>query len=222
VREFGVFVDFALPVEGGVTEMAFGLVHSSELAAWDQGAGMMTKGGGTDALDPTDLMRPWQHVKAKLMHVDFKKGRIFLSIRRADPNPLLETLDSLLAGTSSRPEGPTLKTLNPRHPMDVSTDLRPLIGDLEVAVKFAQEVAATEGVTRATLGARVHSRASSQDVEVYLAKADGASGLEGGFHATYKIVLRKGMDVQEVEVESSLERNAVRALAAETVRRLTM
>lgn len=230
VREFGAFVDFMLDTytDSGeeAQEMVFGLVHVSEVA-WD--VGLASDGRPTN---PLKDLRTGQRTRAKIVHVDFAKGRVFLSIRRATPNPLLETLDSLLActlpGSTPAPPSTGLALGSPRQTTDASTDLRPILGDLEVAVEFVEHLRAAEGVESASLGVRLESRASSQDVEVYLAKAkddgqraeEAAVSGDGGL-VEYKLVLRKGKDVQEVEVVCALAREEVRQLAAATVRRLT-
>lgn len=237
VRPFGVFVDFPLKNEDGTDEMAFGLVHSSELS-WDAYPTSSQNGGAPSGAAPNSktsqqigvpgaLFIPGQQVTARLTHVDFAKGRIFLSIKRATPNPLLETLDSLLANAGGTPavanDGASASAVpGPRQTMDASVDVRPLLGDLEVAQKFAEAVVETEGVVSATLGVRLESRASSPDVEVYMAKESAVSEGEddGKAPKVYKLVLRKGRDVQEVEVACMLDRASLRELAAATVAKI--
>jgi len=237
VRPFGIFVDFPLTLESGKEETAIGLVHSSEVF-WDN-ARPASVSGQKAATQPVPSspeesgigkdqflvgFSVGQTVTARLTHVDPKKARIFLSIRRATPNPLLETLDSLLAstGAGATMPGGTAAPTGPRQTIDAAVDMRPLLGDLEVAVKFAEDIVEVEGVVSANLGVRLESRASSPDVEVYMAKETGGeaslSNSEGG--AIYKLVLRQGRDVQEVEIKCVRDRVAVRELAAATVAKI--
>jgi len=234
VRPFGIFVDFPLTLKSGKEEIAIGLVHSSEVS-WDNALPASISGkkaeiqpvffspedGGTGQMAGFAV---GQAVIARLTHVDPKKARIFLSIRRATPNPLLETLDSLLAstgaGATTMPS--TAVPGGPRQTIDAAVDMRPLLGDLEVAVEFAEDIVEMEGVVSANLGVRLESRASSPDVEVYMAKETGeeaSMGISEGARV-YKLVLRQGRDVQEVEITASLDRVAVRELAAATVAKI--
>ncbi|KAL4541616.1 hypothetical protein Ndes2437B_g05962 [Nannochloris sp. 'desiccata'] len=235
VRPFGIFVDFPLKLESEKEEIIIGLVHSSEVS-WDNA--LPASVSGKKAAKPpvsfsseesgTGQMADYavgQAVTARLTHVDPKKARIFLSIRRATPNPLLETLDSLLASTGAGGTMPGTGTAapgGPRQTIDAAVDMRPLLGDLEVAVKFAEDIVEVEGVVSANLGVRLESRASSPDVEVYMAKEKGEEASLGDSDGgtIYKLVLRQGRDVQEVEIKCVLDRAAVRELAAATVAKM--
>ena len=222
VRPFGVFLDFML---GELP--AFGLVHTSEIS-WD-----------TLSSSPALTLTAGQEITARLTHVDISKGRIFLSIRRATANPLLQTLDSLLSSsviprydTTTTTTTTTDSTTNrdggvmpvERQTLDAAVDVRPFMGDMDVAVKFAESVLEVEGVISAELGSRLEGRASSPGVEIYMAKdattttssSSGGSGDDEG-PTTYKLVLRQGRDVQEVKVLSTLQRAALREVAAELV-----
>ncbi len=234
IRPFGIFVDFPLKLENGKEEIAIGLVHSSEIS-WDNALPASVSGksrkqavpfapaGDGGGASQVEEFTPGQVVTARLTHVDPKKARIFLSIRRATPNPLLETLDSLLANTGA---GATLPgaTLpgGPRQTLDAAVDMRPLLGDLEVAAKFAEAIVEVEGVVSATLGVRLESRASSPDVEVYMAKDTGevASVSDSEDGNVFKLVLRQGRDVQEVGIKCVLERAELREVAAATVAKI--
>ena len=115
-----------------------------------------------------------------------------------------------------------------RQTLDAAVDVRPFMGDMDVAVKFAESVLEVEGVISAELGSRLEGRASSPGVEIYMAKdatttttttsssSSGGSGDDEG-PTTYKLVLRQGRDVQEVKVLSTLQRAALREVAAELV-----
>jgi predicted RNA-binding protein with RPS1 domain len=211
VREFGVFLEVEVQTVVGPALVA-GLVHSSEVS-WREGGG---GGGGGGA------PREGQRLQARVLHVDPAKARVFLSIRRAGANPLLETLDSLLASSApsaTAPGGLAGPGGQARQTVDAATDLRPLLGDLEAAARFVAAVGAAPGVGGAALGARLQSRATSQELQVYLAKADAAEAAAEAAGGTqrYRLVVRQGMDVQEVALTAALARGAVRELAARTV-----
>lgn len=122
-------------------------------------------------------------------HVLFLAARIFLSIRRTTANPLLETLDSLVTSAAASANGGSSSASSsaasgagasggegsqaaaPAAPLDE----RPQLGDLPEAVRFCELL--MEGgrgaVLSATLGVRLQSRASSQELEVYLVRSWG-------------------------------------------------
>lgn len=178
VRDFGVFVDF--PIHDQVSNAPvsiLGLVYTTEVS-WD---------AERPHLSPGDTL------KAKVIHVDIPKKHIFLSFKRTTPNPLLETLDSLL---DARVHGGGSNEEDSRTTFDASSDMRPLLGDLEDAVKLKSLLEAVQGVRKVTLGPRLQSRASSQNVEIYLAKAEESNG-------TKKVIVRRGYDVQEMAIQSS-------------------
>lgn len=130
---------------------------------------------------------------------------------------MLETLDSLLA--SSRPGEGALDGGNAmggsRETVDAASDLRPFVGDLDAAVAFCRRLRTYSGIVSVVLGVRLQSRASSQELEVYLAKGpnEKADQREGAVK-DFKLVLRQGMDVQECVLSTTLGREDVKGLAA--------
>ncbi|GAB4821717.1 hypothetical protein N2152v2_008763 [Parachlorella kessleri] len=309
VKSFGCFVDFEIPPAGapgtarqgqqpaaaaGAAEVAVaeaeddeglasplrgrGLIHVSHLA-WDP------------VRNPAQVFKVGQTLPAVLSHVDLEQGRVFLSFRLATPNPLQQTLDSMLGlstsaaaarggggsraadslngttagwytGESSSSSGGGhggRETSNPREggageapgsSGEPQVDLRTRLGDMEVAVRFAEALRRTPGIEDAQLGVRLQSRAASQALEVrgvmlgcsvalvctwsapvgyqlqvYIAKddpalGDGSQAGEGSHAAAacqYRLVLRQGLDVQEVALVASLSREEVRRLVAATV-----
>lgn len=180
VRDFGVFVDFAIHDEISNTPVSvLGLVYTTEVS-WDADRPRLSTG---------------QTLKAKVIHVDIPKKHIFLSFKRTTPNPLLETLDSLLDATKNE----TASNEESRTTFDASADMRPLLGDLEDAVKLKSLLESVQGVRNVTLGPRLQSRASSQNVEIYLAKTEESNG-------TTKLIVRRGYDVQELQSSGSVSR----------------
>lgn len=117
---------------------------------------------------PSPALRPrplqaGQQVRAKIMHVDAVKARVFLSMRRTAPNPLLETLDSLVTAAAAAPQAPAGSAADTNAGgADGQLDQRPALGDLPEAAAFAGLLRAARGVHSVQLGVRLQSRASSQ------------------------------------------------------------
>ena len=175
VTDFGVFCRF--DVQG--SELV-GLVYRTEISWMDEdgAAAMKTISVGDSRL-------------ARVVHVDQSKARVFLSFKRTEANPLLETLDTLMmtgGDTSGRSPSTGRETVE-------SIDLRPLLGDLEEAKTIAASLKQA-GFHSVSLGARLNSKATSQQVEVYLSKADGADD------EVTTMIVRKSDAVQEVRVKS--------------------
>lgn len=128
-----------------------------------------------------------QHVRAKVVHVDASEGkrRVFLSLRRTAPNPLLETLDSLVTSAAARSAAADAAGGSSGASSgaggsggEASTaqlDQRPALGDLPEALRFCELM--LEGgrgvVAAATPGVRLQSRAAAQEIEVYMVREWG-------------------------------------------------
>eukprot|EP00890_Picochlorum_soloecismus_P001203 jgi/Picsp_1/2083/NSC_05548-R1_30s ribosomal protein s1 homolog len=185
IKEFGIFVEFEIPAD--VNQRKYlGLVHSSEIS-WEQ--------------DGMPDVAPGVVQKAKIIHADVSKKRVFFSFKRTKANPLLETLDSLLAPSFNGSNKDTSNGGMSRNTFDSSSDMRPLLGDLQDALDLRDQLCQMSQITQVTLGPRLQSRASAQNVELYLGK--GGSNATPG---TYKLIVRKGFDVQEMSVVSNLTR----------------
>lgn len=224
----------------GRTLVGLGLVHTSQLS-WEPD------------VEPSDVVQVGQSLRAVIFHVDVSKGRVFLSLRHATTHPLQETLETLLHLTANpgseggipQPHSsggpPAMSTLGQsdgstggvggaRTQQDPVTDLRDALGDMADAVRFCEAMVQVPGVAAARPGWRLQSRASSQALEVYLAKEDGSPAGAPPGHASgagaagrlpsYRLVLRKGLSVQEVVVTAKLPREEVRQLAADVVAEL--
>jgi hypothetical protein len=152
-------------------------------------------------------------VQAAVLHVDSAKARVFLSVRRTTNNPLLETLDSLVAGSAAATAG------NDGGPGAV--DQRPRLGDMPEALRFCDLLRQRPGVAAAEPGVRLQSRAAAQELEVYLSTKSASSGTEApsdvGAAESFSLVLRKGQSVQEVAVTAALSRDEMRELATACV-----
>ncbi|KAL4458847.1 hypothetical protein ABPG75_013712 [Micractinium tetrahymenae] len=187
VKPFGCFVEFSVGLPAADADAVWGdqqaaprstvlvgLVHASEVS-WDP------------RVDIMQAVKVGQQVRAKIMHVDAAKARVFLSMRRTAPNPLLETLDSLVtsAAAASQAGGPGggggsggaasgSSGGGGTGPAAAQLDQRPALGDLPEAAGFAQLLRASPSVHSVALGVRLQSRAASQSLEVYIAKNPAA------------------------------------------------
>ena len=158
-------------------------------------------------------------------HVDINKQRVFLSLRRATPNPLLETLDQLVSTASAAAAAAPAaggSVGSAPAPAAAAVDLRPTLGDLREAERFAELLAGQPGVVSAQLGVRLQSQAASQELELYMGRQQApgeAAAAAGSDVAVFTLVLRKEQSVQEVvvTVAAALGREEVRRLAAAAV-----
>ena len=220
IRPFGCFLEFDIPIHDGRMVTVNGLCHISEFT-WDAVA------------DPSQVLSPGQSVQARLVFVNMAKGRLFLSIRRAEPNPLLETLDSLLGSAKVAFEGDKdsnidrllsnstdTRSITPRQTADAAEDLRPFLGDLDVATEFAKEIAKENEVEKIILGRRLQSRAFSQDVQVFMSRMNDEDESKDSAARKVDLVIRSGHDVQIVEVITSLNRDELREIAVSVTQRL--
>lgn len=96
------------------------------------------------------------------MHVDAAKARVFLSMRRTAPNPLLETLDSLVTSAGAASTAAARDGDADTRAAAAQLDQRPALGDLAEAAAFAGLLRAARGVHSVELGVRLQSRAASQ------------------------------------------------------------
>jgi len=187
IKEFGIFVEFEIPAD--ISHRKYlGLVHSSEIS-WEQ--------------DDQPGITVGCMLKAKIIHADVTKKRVFFSFKRTKANPLLETLDSLLAPSFNDSNKNASNGDMSRNTFDSSSDMRPLLGDLQDALDLRDQLCKMRQVNQVTLGPRLQSRASAQNVEIYLGKDGSSSSMRAG---TYKLIVRKGFDVQEMSIDSNLTR----------------
>ena len=197
ITDFGVFVTFHLPGIDG--QSLVGLVYSSELC-WDERSSLDISIGDS--------------VKAQIIHVDVEKKHIFLSIKRTEPNPLLETLDQLLGTTQQRDVSSSNAAAgSSRETFDTTenTDLRPLLGDLPEAVNLV-EMLHSAGFPTAVVGPRLQSKiVSSQNIELYVSKNETDSRM-------IRLVVRKGYAVQQIEISGDVSN--VRQSLMETLSKL--
>ncbi|KAG6551177.1 hypothetical protein Mapa_007412 [Marchantia paleacea] len=158
-----------------------GLVHVSELS-WDP------------VPFPRDFIQEGQIVKVKVVHVDREKLKLALTIKQLQADPLLETLDTLM------PVEPQENT-----PDSSSSDAEmietPLPGLEQIVAYMLKE----EGITKVTLGRQaLERRVVSQDLELWLSNVPVEDG-------KFTLLARAGRQVQEVHLETSLDRDGIKA-----------
>ncbi|KAF5460698.1 hypothetical protein F2P56_020548 [Juglans regia] len=172
ITYFGIFVE----VEGVPA-----LIHQSEVS-WDV------------TLDPASYFKIGQIVEAKVHELDFALGRIFLSLKEISPDPLTESLESVVG--DSNPLDGRLQVAQAEAEVIVF-DL--LWVDIECLIKELQQM---EGIHSVSKGRFFLSPGLAPTFQVYMASM---------FENQYKILARCGNKVQEVIVQTSLGKEEMKA-----------
>ncbi|GLU05778.1 hypothetical protein SLE2022_228590 [Rubroshorea leprosula] len=165
ITYFGIFVE----VEGVPA-----LIHQSEVS-WDT------------TLDPASFFKVGQILEAKVHQLDFALERIFLSLKEIMPDPLIETLESVVGGhvkLDGRLEAAQADTEWP---------------DVESLIKELQQI---EGIQSVLKGRFFLSPGLAPTFQVYMAST---------FENQYKLLARSGNKVQEVIVEASLSKEEMKS-----------
>ena len=173
MADYGAFVQ--LLGADGVAHGVTGLLHVSELS-WSR------------VKHPQDVLRVGQTVSVKVVSVDTATGRIGLSLRQLEADPLLETLDTLLPTETGRTAaaGPASGEALP--------------GLLDICDALRDE----PGIESVTLGRQAQEqRVVSQDLELWMTNDTVAGG--------FNLVARAGRTVQEVLVKTSLPKEDIKA-----------
>ena len=161
LADYGAFVSLQSPGDGGL-HGAEGLIHLSELS-WDA------------VLTPEAVVQPGTVVRVRVLGADADKGRIRLSLKRMEADPLTETLDALLplgAGgdDAERVASPAAASTSssssdapaPYDPALVPTSIEGVCDALR----------AEPGVDAVKLGRQAEEkRAVSQDLELWISRA---------------------------------------------------
>ncbi|XP_062026701.1 uncharacterized protein LOC133742981 [Rosa rugosa] len=166
ITYFGVFVE----VEGVPA-----LIHQTEIS-WDA------------TVDPSSYFKVGQIVEAKVYQLDFALERIFLSLKEIMPDPLMETLESVVGDN---------KTLDGRlkaAQADTEWD------DVESLIK---ELEQTEGIQSVSKGRFFLSPGLAPTFQVYMASM---------FENQYKLLARSENKVQEVIVQTSLDKEEMKSV----------
>jgi predicted RNA-binding protein with RPS1 domain len=179
--DYGAFVSIIDP-ESGEMQGANGLIHLSELS-WDK------------VLTPESVVQVNSIIRAKVKRVDAKNGKIELSLKQMEVDPLQETLDSILPVSQ--------RDLITQVPVNIPKGVKDICNEL------GQE----EGVTSVVMGRQVvEKRVVSQDLELWLSKEE----LKDGF----LLVTRAGRTVQELQVTTTLTAAEMREAVSRVLRRL--
>ncbi|XP_061373744.1 uncharacterized protein LOC133316061 [Gastrolobium bilobum] len=165
ISYFGIFVE----VEG-----VSALIHQSELS-WDA------------TLNPTSYFKIGQVIEAKVQQLNFALDRIFLSLKEVMPDPLTDSLESVVG------------------------DHDPLDGRLEAAQADAEwseveclikELQKVEGIQSVSKGGFFRSPGLAPTFQVYMASM---------FENQYKLLARSGNRIQEVIVQTSLDKERMKS-----------
>ncbi|PON62826.1 Polyribonucleotide nucleotidyltransferase [Parasponia andersonii] len=165
ITYFGIFVE----VDGVPA-----LIHQTEVS-WDA------------TLDPAAYFKVGQIVEAKVHQLDFTLDRIFLSLKEIMPDPLIDTLESVVGDRD-----PLDGRLNAAEADSEWTDVESLIKEL-------QQI---EGIQSVSKGRFFLSPGLAPTFQVYLASM---------FENQYKLLARSGNKVQEVIVQTSLDKERLKS-----------
>ncbi|XP_024384357.1 uncharacterized protein [Physcomitrium patens] len=167
VTSFGAFVELrGIPA----------LIHISELS-WNR------------VTEPSTILNDGVEVEVKVCRLDRYLQRINLSLKQMQPDPLLETLESLVS--SDFEETPTSGEV----PNGTETTGMP---ELIEVIRRLEEL---KGIESVLLGRRIQGTALAPTFQVYL-----SGQLDDGF----KLLARSGNQVQEVLVQTALDRESMK------------
>ncbi|KAL0037479.1 hypothetical protein WJX79_010408 [Trebouxia sp. C0005] len=163
VPVFGCFMEFDVDVGGGRRQPVSGLVHNSELT-WQY------------CEDARTIIKTGAPIEAVLIGVDTSSGKVWLSMRQVQPDPLQETLNALLAqgppdGGAGGPERAelTCATDLSADPADVNEDKSMM--PLQEALDVAEALVLLPEVDSVAPGRQMYTRARAQDLQVFLSSA---------------------------------------------------
>ncbi|XP_073019722.1 uncharacterized protein [Primulina eburnea] len=139
-------------------------------------------------LDPESYFKVGQIIDAKVHQLDFLLERIFLSLKEITPDPLIEALEAVVGDHDSL--GDELEAVQENS--EVWTDVESLIKEL---LQF-------EGIQSVSKGRYFLSPGLAPTFQVYLASM---------FENQYKLLARAGNRVQEVIVETSLDKEELKS-----------
>ena len=192
--DYGAFVSLQSP-DGGL-HGAEGLIHISELS-WDA------------VLTPEAVVQPGTVVRAVVLAADAARGRIELSLKRLEADPLTQTLDALLP-IDENEEASTSASTSP-SPLEKTAHLPASIPAPIEGVCAA--LRAEPGVTALRVGRQVEEkRAVSQDLELWISREVVADG--------YTLVARAGRLVQEIHVTTGMGPDEIRGAVTRVLSRL--
>ncbi|KAM1128110.1 hypothetical protein ACFX13_038790 [Malus domestica] len=169
ITYFGVFVE----VEGVPA-----LIHQTEIS-WDA------------TVDPSSYFKVGQIMEAKVYQLDFALERIFLSLKEIMPDPLMETLESVVGDRDS---------LDGRLEAAQADTEFGQWADVECLIKELQQ---TELIQSVSKGRYFLSPGLAPTFQVYMASM---------FENQYKLLARSENKVQEVIVQTSLDKEEMKSV----------
>ncbi|XWS38388.1 hypothetical protein CRYUN_Cryun19dG0126800 [Craigia yunnanensis] len=165
ITYFGIFVE----VEGVPA-----LIHQTEVS-WDA------------TLDPASYFKISQIVEAKVHQLDFTLERIYLSLKEITPDPLIETLESVVGDHDNLDGKLQAAQADSEWP------------DVESLIKELEQI---EGVQSISKGRFFLSPGLAPTFQVYMASM---------FENQYKLLARSGNKVQEVIVQATLDKEEMKS-----------
>lgn len=151
------------------------LIHQTEIS-WDA------------TVDPSSYFKVGQIMEAKVYQLDFALERIFLSLKEIMPDPLMETLESVVGDRDS---------LDGRlEAAQADTEW----ADVECLIKELQQ---TELIQSVSKGRYFLSPGLAPTFQVYMASM---------FENQYKLLARSENKVQEVIVHTSLDKEEMKSV----------
>ncbi|XP_023521237.1 uncharacterized protein LOC111796148 [Cucurbita pepo subsp. pepo] len=139
-------------------------------------------------LNPASYFKIGQVVEAKVHQLDFSLERIFLSLKQITPDPLAEALESVVGD---------------HDPMDgrlESAEVDTEWADVESLIKELQN---TEGIEAVFKGRFFLSPGLAPTFQVYMASM---------YENQYKLLARSGNKIQELMVQTSLDKETVKSV----------
>ncbi|KAF7810252.1 30S ribosomal protein S1 [Senna tora] len=195
ITYFGIFVE----VEGVPA-----LIHQTEVS-WDA------------TLDPTSYFKIGQVVEAKVHQLNFALERIFLSLKEIMPDPLLESLESVVGDNdpiderleaAQTDEEEDLSEVKLPVPVEGSSLVVKLTSwksgdrkwsEVESLIKELQQI---DGIQSVTKGRFFRSPGLAPTFQVYMASI---------FEDQYKLLARSGNRIQEVIVQTSMDKEKMKS-----------
>ncbi|CAK9310981.1 unnamed protein product [Citrullus colocynthis] len=139
-------------------------------------------------LNPASYFKIGQVVEAKVHQLDFSLERIFLSLKQITPDPLAEALESVVGDHDTMDER--------LDSAEVDTEW----ADVESLIK---ELENTEGIESVSKGRFFLSPGLAPTFQVYMASM---------YENQYKLLARSGNKVQELMVETSLDKETMKSV----------
>eukprot|EP01025_Chloroclados_australasicus_P028963 TRINITY_DN2877_c0_g1_i3.p1 TRINITY_DN2877_c0_g1~~TRINITY_DN2877_c0_g1_i3.p1 ORF type:complete len:1247 (-),score=236.72 TRINITY_DN2877_c0_g1_i3:302-3943(-) len=181
---FGLLVRFKVEIEGKTVE-GIGGIHQFEIA-WNRDQAS------------TSNYQIDQVVQAKICGVDIEKKQVQLSIRQLKSNPILKSLEEdvkkVLGQTDDRED------LG-----DAEQEDMPEVEQLKLLLQKQP------GIVNVQSKLRVKGRASAQELQVFMSK--DVEEVSEDIHA-FSLLVRLGLDVQEIVVTTSINRSDFKNLLA--------